>query len=176
MSAAVRPGLRMQVLADTKEHRVWVHRLLLDAADYNILVEGTEPKLAHVEEFFTARPPGYSKDDAFPLGFFMGQQLTGVGGMLRHWNTASKAMIGLLLFAPQWRGRGLGQAAVNHMEHLAETWPGIETLRVGVIACNQSALTFWRKMDYADTGEIKPKFAPFIDDVIILEKVLPSKR
>ena len=160
----------MQILSDTPDHRYMVNTVLQAATDYNLLVEGAPPTAAHVEEFFTSCPPGYTLDDVFPMGFFEGAELIGVGGMLRRWNAPNKAMIGLLVFAPEWRGVGRGRVAVGQIEALARTWPGIDRLRAGVIATNQRALGFWRKIGFIDTGEIKPKYGTFIDDIIILEK------
>ena len=160
----------MQVLADTPENRRAVNAILQAGSDYNVLVEGVPPTEAHVEEFFTSRPPGYSAQDLFPLGFFSGDLGIGIGGLLRGWNAPNKAMLGLLLLVPEWRGGGRGRAAFERIEALARTWPEIERLRVGVIASNLAALGFWRRMGFIDTGEIKPKYASFIDDIVILEK------
>ena len=168
--------ISMQVLADTLESRCMVNAMLQAATDYHLLVEGAPPTDAHVDEFFTALPPGYSADDRFPLGFFAGIEPIGVGGVLRRWNAPNKAMIGLLVLAPQWRGGGRGRAAVRQIEMLARTWPGIDRLRVAVVGSNRDALGFWRKIGFVDTGEIKPKYDPYVDDIVILEKPLTFER
>ena len=165
-------AISMRILADTADNRGLVGALFFAATDYHLLVEGTAPTSAHVDEFFTSVPDGCMLDDMFPLGIFMGDKLIGVGGILRRWNTWSKAIIGLLVFDPAWRGGGRGRAAVELIEALALTWPDIDRLRVAVVACNTDALAFWRKVGFADTGEIKPKYGPFIDDIVILEKPL----
>jgi ribosomal protein S18 acetylase RimI-like enzyme len=160
----------MQILPDTPAHRNVVNAVLQAAADYNLLVEGVPPTAVHVEEFFTSVPPGYTVDDLFPLGFFAGQEPIGVGGVLRRWNTPNKAIIGLLVFVPAWRGSGMGRAAVEHIEALARNWAGIDRLRVAVLVNNVDALAFWRKVGFADTGEVKPKYAAYVDDIVIFEK------
>ena len=147
-----------------------VNAVLQAATDYNLLVEGAPPTAVHADEFFTSCPSGYTLEDLFLLGFFESAELIGVGVMLRRWNAPNKAMIGLLVFAPQWRGGGRGRVAGGQIEALARTWPGIDRLRVGVIAANLRALGFWRKIGFIDTGEIKPKYGTFVDDIIILEK------
>ena len=165
-------SVSMCILSDTAANRRFVHALLIAATDYHLLVEGAAPTPEHVDEFFTAVPDGYTLDDQFPLGFFMGDIMIGGGGILRRWNAPNKAMIGLLVFAPEWRSGGCGRAAVAKIETLARTWPGIDRLRAGVIGNNTDALTFWRKVGFNDTGEIKPKYGPYIDDIVILEKPL----
>ena len=153
-----------------------VNAMLQAATDYHLLVEGTPPTDAHVHEFFTALPPGYTADDLFPLGFFAGVEPIGVGGVLRRWNAPNKAIIGLLVLAPQWRGGGRGRAAVRQIELLACTWPGIDRLRVAVVGTNRAALGFWRRIGFVDTGEIKPKYGPYVDNIVILEKPIQPER
>jgi ribosomal protein S18 acetylase RimI-like enzyme len=162
----------MQLLSDTPDNRRSVDAVLMAATDYHLLVEGAPPTKAHVDEFFTAVPDGYTTQDLFPLGFFIGESIVGVGGILRRWNAPNKAIIGLLVFDPAWRGGGRGRAAVRLIEALAQTWPGIDHLRVAVVACNTDALAFWRKVGFADTREIKPKYGPYIADIVVLEKPL----
>ncbi|MEQ1519465.1 MAG: GNAT family N-acetyltransferase [Usitatibacteraceae bacterium] len=165
-------ALAMQILSETPEHRRIVDAILQAATDYHLLVEGAPPNETHVDEFFHALPPGYTTEDLFPLGFFAGAEPVGVGGVLRHWNAPNKAIIGLLVFAPQWRGCGYGHSAVRQIESLARSWPGIDRLRVAVVGTNADALRFWRKVGFVDTGEIKPKYGTYVDDILILEKPL----
>ncbi|MEO8384020.1 MAG: GNAT family N-acetyltransferase [Betaproteobacteria bacterium] len=165
-------AISMRILSDTLDNRHSVNTLLHAATDYHLLVEGAAPTHAHVDEFFTSVPDGHTLNDLFPLGFFMGDTMIGGGGILHGWNAPNKAMIGLLLFAPEWRRDGCGRAAVAHIETLSRSWPGIDRLRVGVVGNNTDALTFWRKVGFIDTGEIKPKYAPYIEDIVILEKPL----
>jgi GNAT superfamily N-acetyltransferase len=166
----IKTSVSMQILSDTPAHRHIVSTVLQAAADYNVLVEGVPPTEVHVEEFFTAVPPGYTLDDLFPLGFFAGAEAIGVGCVLRLWNAPNKAIIGLLVFAPAWRGSGRGRVAVERIEALARSWAGIDRLRVAVVANNGGALAFWRKVGFTETGEIKPKYAAYVDDIVILEK------
>ena len=160
----------MQILTDTPGNRQVVDAVLQAATDYHLLVEGVPPTQEHVDEFFESLPPGYTSEDHFPLGFFVGDTLIGVGGILRWWNAPNKAIIGLLVLAPEWRGGGRGRAAVGTIEALARTWPGIDRQRVAVVLINRGAVIFWRKIGFVDTGEIKPKYGPYVDDIVILEK------
>ena len=162
----------MLILSDTPDRRRLVNDVLQAATDYHLLVEGAPPSEAHVEEFFTSVPDGYSTADLFPLGFFVDDEMIGAGGVLRRWNAPNKAIIGLLVFDPQWRGRGYGRVAVEHIEALAQTWPAIDQLRIAVVRTNSDVLGFWRKVGFVETGEIKPKYGPYIDDIVILEKPL----
>jgi GNAT superfamily N-acetyltransferase len=167
-----RPPLTLQVLGDTPSNRAQVNAVLQAATDYHLLVEGRAPTAAHVEEFFTDVPPGYDLKAMAPLGFFVGDEMVGVGGVLRGWNTTNKCIIGLLLFAPQWRRGGCGRQALALIESLVRSWRGYDTLRVAVVATNDDALVFWRKVGFVDTGEIKPAYGPYVANIVILEKPL----
>ena len=165
-------SFEMRVLRESEAARRDVASIVSAAADYYMTVQGTPAPPEEIDEFFTAVPPGYALEDMFPLGFYAAGQVVGIGGLLKGWNAPNKAMIGLLVLDPAARGKGYGQLAVQLIEEMARSLPGIERLRVGVVACNTNALGFWRRMGYADTGEVKPRFAPFLDDVVILEKPL----
>ena len=162
--------ISMQILSDTPDQWRSVSAVLKAATDYHLLVEGAPPTEESVEEFFTSVPDGYTTEDLFPLGFRVDDKLIGVGGVLRRWNTPNKAIIGLLVFDPEWRGRGYGRAAVEHIEALATTWKDINQLRIAVVRTNNEGLAFWRKVGFVETGEIKPKYGPFLDDIVVLEK------
>ena len=162
--------ISMLILSDTPDHRRSVSTVLQAATDYHLLVEGAPPTEESVEEFFTSVPDGCTTADLFPLGFRVDDKFIGVGGVLRRWNTPNKAIIGLLVFDPQWRGCGYGRAAVEHIEALATTWKDINQLRVAVVRTNKEGLAFWRKIGFVETGEIKPQYGPFLDDIVILEK------
>ena len=167
-----RPALTLQVLADTAANRAQVNAVLQAATDYHLLVEGRAPTEAHVEEFFTDVPPGYDLRAMAPLGFYIAEEMVGVGGVLRGWNTPSKCMIGLLILAPPWRRGGHGRQAFALIESLVRGWGRYDTLRVGVVANNHDGLVFWRKTGFVDTGEIKPGYGPFVANIVILEKPL----
>lgn len=164
------PPLTLQILTDTAANRAQVNAVLQAATDYHLLVEGRAPTEAHVEEFFTDVPPGYDLKAMAPLGFFVGDEMVGAGGVLRGWNTPSKCMIGLLVLAPSWRRGGYGRQALARVESLVRSWGGYDTLRVGVVATNDDALVFWRKVGFVDTGEIKPGYGSFVANIVILEK------
>jgi ribosomal protein S18 acetylase RimI-like enzyme len=45
-------------------------------------------------------------------------------------------------------------------------------LRLGVAISNTAALTFWRKLGYRETGEVKPPQPGIVADVHVFEKPL----
>ena len=145
------------------------------AADYNLLVEGVAPTAWHIDDFFTSLPPGMHAADKFTVGFYADDRIKGIAEVVRGWNAPHKAIIGLLLLTPASRGRGLGQNAVEAIEAMAQTWPGVDTLRIAVIDNNDAAFVFWRRMGFTETGERRPIEAPYRGAKVVLEKTLLAR-
>lgn len=164
--------LIMRALNDTAANRREVERVIMGSPDYHLTVDGALPAADRIDDFFTSMPPGYTLDDLSCLGFFAGDDIAGIGGVLRRWNAPNKAIIGLLLFRPDFRRRGFGAIAVAQIEALARTWPGIDRLRIGVVTTNTDALPFWEAQGFVRNGEVKPGGDRFTGDIIIFEKPL----
>jgi len=52
--------------------------------------------------------------------------------------------------------RGLGSAFATLVEQAIAGWSAITCLRIGVALSNPRALGFWKRIDYVETGEVKP--------------------
>jgi GNAT superfamily N-acetyltransferase len=164
--------LIMRELSDTAANRRLVEHVIMGSHDYHLTVDGALPTNERVDDFFASVPPGYTLDDLSCLGFFAGDDIAGIGGVLRRWNAPNKAIIGLLLFHPDFRRRGFGAAAVARIEAQARTWPGIDRLRIGVVTTNADAMPFWEAQGFVRNGEIKPGGDHFTGDIVIFEKPL----
>ena len=144
---------------------------VLEAAPaYFQTVTGAPPGGAEAQSTFTALPPKKTYDDKFVWGLYSGDAMIGCAVVIRGYTARGKAMIGLLLLAESWQRRGLGRAFATLVEQAIAAWPEIIRLRIGVVASNDGALTFWRKLGYRETGEVKPAGPEFLREVIVLEK------
>jgi len=133
---------------------------------------GAPPGPAEAQSTFTALPPGSSYDDKRVFGLYAGDAMIGVADVVRGWNAADKAIIGLLLLAEPWQGRGFGRAFVALVLQAIRDWPEIATVRVAVAASNPGALAFWRRIGFRETGEVRPTAPPFVGEVVVLEMPL----
>ena len=148
---------------------------VLEAAPaYFETVTGDPPGGAEAQSTFTALPPGKNYDDKFVWGLYSGDAMIGCADVIRGYPVSEKAVIGLLLLAQPWRRRGLGRAFAVLVEQAIAAWPEITRLRIVVVASNEGALAFWRKLEYRETGEIKPAEPEFVREVIVLEKPVAS--
>jgi RimJ/RimL family protein N-acetyltransferase len=145
---------------------------VLEAApDYFQLVTGAPPGGAEAQSTFTALPPDKTYADKFVWGLYEGDAMIGCSDVIRGYPVREKAVIGLLLLAQAWQHRGLGRAFAALVEQAVAAWPEIQRLRIGVVASNEGALAFWRKLGYLETGEVKQN-SEFVREVIVLEKPL----
>ena len=134
-------------------------------------MNGAPPGRAEAQSTFTALPPNKTYEDKFVWGLYAGEAMIGCADVIRGYPVREKAVIGLLLLAQPWQRRGLGRAFAQLVEQAIGVWPEIERLRIGVVAVNEGALAFWRKLGYRETGEIKAN-PEFVREVVVLEKPL----
>jgi ribosomal protein S18 acetylase RimI-like enzyme len=144
------------------------------APNYWMLTEGKQlPGRDAIERWFDGSdlPAGRTALDNHIFGIRDGEELIGVVMVLRGWRYPEQATIGLLLLAERCQGRGYGREVCMQVEEMVRSWPGMATMRIGVISTNEPAFPFWHKMGYLETGERKRDMS-FIADIVILEKSL----
>jgi len=164
-------ALTLRLLIGQPAEMAALQCVLEAAPEYFIRVTGAPPGRAEAQSTFTALPPNKTYEDKFVWGLYAGEAMIGCADVIRGYPVREKAVIGLLLLAQPWQRRGLGRAFAQLIEQAIGVWPEIERLRIGVVAVNEGALAFWRKLGYRETGEIKanPEFA---GEVVVLEKPL----
>jgi predicted GNAT family N-acyltransferase len=80
-------------------------------------------------------------------------RLVGCLDALREWPTRNTLSIGLLMFAPPWRGQRLGHAALAQLRARTRAWSGVRRWRVAVVESQARARQFWRSMAFVETGQ-----------------------
>jgi ribosomal protein S18 acetylase RimI-like enzyme len=162
-------------MTDSEPNRVAVQRLFDAAPAFSLITTGKFADPNEGEEAFTELPPGLTYADKFVYGVFLGEELIGCADILRGFRAANKATLGLFLLAQKYQGQGFGARAYVELEIIMASWPGIDTIRLGVIETNVKAFPFWRKMGFAENGERREKYPPLIADIIVMEKYLGEK-
>jgi len=164
-------ALTLRLLTGQPAEMAALQCVLEAAPEYFLRVTGSPPGGAEAQSTFTALPPDKTYEDKFVWGLYEGEAMIGCADVIRGYPVREKAVIGLLLLARAWQRRGLGRALATLVEQAIAVWPEIARLRIGVVASNEGALAFWRKVGYRETGEIKTN-PEFVREVIVMEKLL----
>lgn len=164
--------LTLRLLAGQPAEMRALQRVLEAAPAYYLTVTGLPPGAAEAQSTFTALPPDRSYADKFVWGLYCGESMGGCADVIRGYPTRETAVIGLLLLAQTWQRRGRGRAFAALLERAIGGWPEIERLRLGVVVSNTGAYTFWQKLGYRDTGEVKPAPPGILAALRVLEKPL----
>jgi len=149
-------ALTLRLLTGSAAEMAALQCVLEAAPAYFQLVGGAPPGGAEAQSLFTALPPDKGYDDKFVWGLYSGAAMIGCADVIRGYPTPDKAVIGLLLLAEPWQRRGLGSAFATLVEQAIAGWSAITCLRIGVALSNPRALGFWKRIDYVETGEVKP--------------------
>lgn len=125
------------------------------AADYVHLETGEAPTDDLATAFFADAPPGGDPADGLKLGLHETGELTGIADLAFGWPEARDAYLGLMILAPQARGRGLGAVFLRHIEAAARA-RGAPRLFLAVLDANPRGLAFWQREGFAVVKSFPP--------------------
>ncbi len=140
---------------DPSKHAALVAGLFLKSNDFVRLTEGVDAGPAQVAGFFKGVPPGCDIARSVKVGLFEGAALIGIADMAFGYPEAGDGYIGLMLFAPEMRGKGLGKALLALLEEEARA-RGAERLFAGVIQANTGARGFWLREGFLPVKTLGP--------------------
>ncbi len=165
----------LDLLTGEPDEMAALQRVIEGAPTYARRITGYPPGPADAQSLMTGCPPGVGYSDKFVWGVTLDDDMIGCADVIRGWPSRETAHIGLLLLSESHHGRGLGQSAYQAVEAETHRWPGIRTLRLAVVATNAEVLPFWRRMGFAETGEVRPyRYDKLTSESIILAKRLPG--
>ena len=140
---------------DPAKHAALVAGLFFKANDYVRLTEGVDAGPPQVAGFFKGVPPGCDIGQSVKVGLFEGAALLGIADMAFGYPEAGDGYIGLMLFAPEARGKGFGKALLALLEEEARA-RGTERLFVGVVQANAPARGFWLREGFLPVKTLGP--------------------
>lgn len=121
------------------------------ATEFWVMTDRKPPDRQKAEEFFTDGPPGCHPALSHRLGFFEQDRLIGASELSFGFPNPEDGYLGLMLFEPEERGKGLGPVFLAEMEKLART-RGCPRLLLAVLAENTAGWRFWLAQGFAPTG------------------------
>lgn len=122
--------------------------LLRACDDFSMLVSGQPSQPEEAVGLLRDLPPGSRSEDKRVYGFKKGDGLIGVLDAVSAYPREGICYIGLLLFLPQERGRGLGRAILEAFAQSTKQ-AGFEELMLGVVEDNQDGLRFWQSCAFS---------------------------
>ena len=88
-------------------------------------------------------PPGIDLKNKYLIGFFDSKKsLIGLLDAINGYPKTGIWFIGLLLFIPEQRNRGLGESAIKGLENWIRPL-GAKEVRLGIVENNKAAIRFW---------------------------------
>lgn len=128
-----------------------VEEFYIRAADYWLLADRRAPDRQKAQDFFTDGPPNCDPAASHRLGMFVDGALMGVAELSFGFPEPEDGYLGLMLFDPTARGRGLGPVFLAEVERLARA-KGCPRLLLAVLEENTGGWRFWQGQGFAPTG------------------------
>ncbi len=147
-----------------------LHALHLSNAAYNAYFDKQPISLERCIEGTKALPPNTSYEQKFYIGFYQNKQLVAVLDYVVGYPKDKVVWIGLLMIDANYQQQGIARKIVQHFSKAADS-SGYQSIQLGVIAKNSSALAFWQKMGFIEINRryISSAICAKLE-VIIMEK------
>jgi GNAT superfamily N-acetyltransferase len=114
------------------------------ARDFSELERGLTDHDRQTDGFFDDAPPGADPAKGMRLGLYQEDRLVGISSVDFGFPEPNDGYIGLLAFAEDVRGGGLGSRLLAHIEAEARA-RGAVRLYVGVLIANTRGRAFWER-------------------------------
>ena len=166
-------AVTLQLLQGGAEELAELQRVLEGAPSYSHIATGAPPEPGRALDLYTMLPDGKDRSDKFVFGIHVAGGMVGCVDIIRGFPDQATAFIGLLLISETAQGRGVGRAGYRAAENIVRGWDGCRHVRLGVLRNNDGAQAFWRRLGFAETGEVRPyQHGPVSTDILIMTKTL----
>ncbi len=134
-----------------------IQGLFAKCLDYMLLVDGHAADPDAVAEEFQSVPPGKLYEDKFVFGIANRQgDLVGLLDTVRWYPDKTTWWIDTLLLVPEIRSQSVGQMVVQAFAEYVRANGG-QAIMLGVVAENQRAFHFWKKMGFKRVRQTEPQ-------------------
>ncbi len=150
-----RPGYSVKRL--TPQDADVLQQLYEQCIEFFILTDGLAPSLTAAREEFDDVPSQKTAEDVYIFGLFDARNnLLGVISSVRYYPDHWTWWIGLMMLAPDSRGRGLGADFYKAFEHWVSA-QGISQISLVAIKANEPGLQFWERMGFEVKSQTPPR-------------------
>jgi ribosomal protein S18 acetylase RimI-like enzyme len=164
-----------EVTGDDPAELAALQRVMESDEEFALRVTGHPPGPADAQSTLLFVPEGHSPDDKVVFGVWADGELVGILDLLLRYPDHETLYIGLLQLDRDRQGQGIGAAACRALEReVAARWPWARRLRLSVVRTNDQVLGFWRRMGFAETGEVRPwRYDKLESESILMDKPVP---
>ena len=165
------PGYSIKRL--TPQEADVLQRLYEQCTEFFILTDGLAPSPTAAREEFDDVPEGKTAEDVYIFGLFDARKnLLSAIASVRYYPDRWTWWIGLMMLAPEQRGRGLGADFYRAFEHWISA-QGIFQISLVVIKANELGLQFWERMGFEVMRKMPPRqYKAKTHEVYVLSRAL----
>jgi GNAT superfamily N-acetyltransferase len=168
-------AVTLRLLTGTAAEMRELQRVLEEAPTYALRVTGVPPGAADAESTFAALPEGKTYDDKFVFGIYRGTETVGCADLIRGYPRPATATLGLLLLSERHQRHGTGRRAHGLLEQFVLGWGSCDRMRIGVLRANAQVISFWTRLGFTATGEVRPyRYASVASEILVFEKRLST--
>ena len=125
-----------------------LQRLYEQCIEFALFINGQPPSETVAREEFDAVPVGKTTQDKYIFGLFdRHNAILGMIESIRHYPDNEIWWLGLMMLAPEQRGKGLGCKFYKAFERWVSV-QGVPRISLSVVEANESGLQFWKKMGF----------------------------
>ena len=150
-----------------------IQTLLEGCDDFSILVTGKPSEPNAARDLLLDCPPGIDLKNKYLIGFIDSKKnLIGLLDVINGYPKTGVWFIGLLIFLPEQRNKGLGERAIKGLENWIRSM-GAKEIRLGVVKNNKAAIRFWEKVGFHFLEKRPPaKFGLKRQVVLVYHRIL----
>jgi GNAT superfamily N-acetyltransferase len=125
--------------------------------EFALLTDGKPASPTAARDEFDAVPEGKTTQDKYIFGLFDSRNvLLGMIESIRNYPDNKTWWLGLMMLAPEQRGKGLGSEFYKGFEHCVAAL-GVQHVSLSVVEANEEGLRFWKKMGFEVIHKTSPK-------------------
>ncbi|MCB0663672.1 MAG: GNAT family N-acetyltransferase, partial [Saprospiraceae bacterium] len=117
--------------------------------------------------FYGPLPPGKSYEEKVLMGAYFEDTLIAIFDFLKDWPEEKNWAIGLMVVDEKWRGKGVGKELLTDLGGFFRI-NSVNKLRLGVLADNQPARSFWFANNFNFIGHTE--LDPAGREILVMEK------
>jgi RimJ/RimL family protein N-acetyltransferase len=150
-----------------------LQQLYEQCTEFALFTDGQPPSPTAAREEFDAVPEGKTTHDKYIFGLFdPNDSLVGMIESIRYYPDHKTWWLGLMMLAPEQRGKGLGSEFYRAFERWVSS-QGVPRISLSAIEANESGLQFWKKMGFEVIRKTPPRqFGTKMHELYVLSRAV----